>query len=117
MMRRREAPSRTMKVNVGRSSLGTRRKRRSPRGEIETRGLAVIPPARGRTARRAHHHRQRKTDAACDQQRAERIVAHGFCDGLRAALKGFAAVLVSIPGEIAGGLARLARSILGLAVE
>src|ERR1700754_4488190 len=78
--------------------------------------LAVIPPARRRAASRtAHHERQRETDAAGDQERAERIVAYGLGDRLRSALDAFA--LINVLGEVAGGFACFARGVLGLAVE
>src|SRR6266446_7745740 len=76
---------------------------------------AVISPARWRTARRARHQeRQRKADASCDQQRAERILLHFLRHGLRTFAEGVAAVLISVLGVADGGIGGFARGILDL---
>src|SRR5205823_14399829 len=79
-------------------------------------GSVVISPARWRTARRARHQeRQRKADASCDQQRAERILLHFLRHGLRTFAEGVAAVLISVLGVADGGIGGFARGILDLA--
>src|SRR5260370_11517717 len=81
-------------------------------------GSAVIPPPRRWPSRRSRHQqRQRKADAARDQQRAERIIPYGFRHSLRTIAKGLAAVLIGVLDVADGGISGVARSILGLAVQ
>ena len=68
-----------------------------------------------------HQKRQRKTDSARDQKRAQRIVLHLPGHRLRAVAQRIAAVLVSILGVPRRGVTDAARSVfdlvLGLAVK
>src|ERR1700761_3744769 len=82
------------------------------------RGSTVIAPARWRPARRTRHkHRQRKAYSACNQKRAERTILHGLRHSLRAVAERIATVCVSILRIIDGGLAGVARGILGLPIQ
>src|SRR5260370_30004016 len=79
---------------------------------------AVIPPARRRPARwTRRQERQRKADAARDQQRAERIIPHAFCDRLRAGVETLAAVLIGVLGVTDGGICGVYRVVLRLSVH
>src|SRR5260370_21526100 len=81
-------------------------------------GSAVIPPPRRWPSRRSRHQqRQRKADATRDQQRAERIIPHGFRHGLRTIAKGLAAVLIGILGVADGGISGVAPRLPGLAQQ
>jgi hypothetical protein len=60
---------------------------------------------------------QRKTDAAGDQQRTERVFLHFLRQGLRAVAESIAAVLVSVFCVADGGIRSIACRIFGLAVQ
>src|SRR5882724_11924496 len=90
----------------------------APQDEESVIASAVIPPAlRWATRRTRHQHRQRKADATCDQQRAERIILHLFRHDFRTLAQSLAAVLIGVLGVAGGGVAGVARGILGLAVQ
>src|ERR1700681_3331682 len=79
---------------------------------------ALIAPTLRRAARRTgHQHRERKANAAGNQQRTERIVLNLFRHDLRTVAQRIAAVLVSVLGHADGGIGGVARGILGLAVQ
>ena len=90
-----------------------------------TTSVTVIPPARRRAAGlTGHHQRQCKSNSACDQQRTERIVLHGFRHAFWPVADRIAAVLISVLDSIRGilgvvdrGIGGVARGVLGLAVK
>src|ERR1700761_8655814 len=100
----RKAPTRHGRCCASSSSITSRR--------------ASLAPARRWAARLARHQkRQGKADSAGNQKRAERVILHLPCKCLRAVAEGVAAVVVGILGIVHRRVARVARGVLGLAVQ